>query len=134
MSFSVDFLLATFLGLQPGQQDVKSIDTSLLYRWYIVVVVQSLSAVWFFATPWTAACQVFLSFTISQIFSNSTPLSQWCHPTILSSVARFCACLNWFCRTVLARRYTPEQWPCGLVHYYWPSGPQWEASWFLDPG
>ena len=46
MSFSVDFLLATFLGLQPGQQDVKSIDTSLLYRcWYIVVVVQSLSAV-----------------------------------------------------------------------------------------
>ena len=67
MSFSVNFLLATFLGLQPGQQDVKSIDTSLLYRcWYIVVVVQSLRTVWFFATPWTAACQVFLSFTISQ--------------------------------------------------------------------
>jgi len=28
-------------------------------------VVQSLSCVWFFATPWTAACQAYLSFTIS---------------------------------------------------------------------
>ena len=31
-----------------------------------VVVVQSLSHVWLFATPWTAACQASLSFTISQ--------------------------------------------------------------------
>ena len=29
-------------------------------------VVQSLSHVWLFATPWTAACQTSLSFTISQ--------------------------------------------------------------------
>ena len=29
-------------------------------------VVQSLSCVWIFATPWTAARQAFLSFTISQ--------------------------------------------------------------------
>ena len=29
------------------------------------IVVQSLSHVWLFATPWTAACQVSLSFTIS---------------------------------------------------------------------
>ena len=29
------------------------------------IVVQSLSYVWLFATPWTAACQVSLSFTIS---------------------------------------------------------------------
>ena len=32
----------------------------------IVVVTQSLSHVQLFATPWTAACQAFLSFTISQ--------------------------------------------------------------------
>ena len=32
----------------------------------IVVVVQSLSRVWPFATPWTAACQAPLSFTVSQ--------------------------------------------------------------------
>ena len=30
-----------------------------------VVVVQSLNCIWLFATPWTAACQTFLSFTIS---------------------------------------------------------------------
>jgi len=31
-----------------------------------VVVVQSLSCVWLFMTPWTAAHQAFLSFTVSQ--------------------------------------------------------------------
>ena len=31
-----------------------------------IVVVQTLSHIWLFATPWMAACQVFLSFTISQ--------------------------------------------------------------------
>ena len=30
------------------------------------IVVQSLSHVWVFVTPWTAACQAFLSFTISR--------------------------------------------------------------------
>ena len=33
---------------------------------YFVVVVQLLSRVWLFSTPWTAACQASLSFTISQ--------------------------------------------------------------------
>ena len=32
----------------------------------IYAVVPSLSHVWLFVTPWTAACQAFLSFTISQ--------------------------------------------------------------------
>ena len=31
----------------------------------LVFVVQSLSCVWLFATPWTAACQPSMSFTIS---------------------------------------------------------------------
>ena len=30
-----------------------------------IVVVQLFSPVWFFVTPWTGACQAFLSFTIS---------------------------------------------------------------------
>ena len=30
----------------------------------VVIVVQSLSHIWFFATPWTATCQTSLSFTI----------------------------------------------------------------------
>ena len=32
---------------------------------FVVVVVQSLSCIWLFVTPWTAACQASLSFTIS---------------------------------------------------------------------
>ena len=33
---------------------------------YMVVVVQSLSHIWLFVIPWTAACQASLSFTISR--------------------------------------------------------------------
>ena len=51
--------------------------------------VQLLSRVWLFATPWTAACQASLSITNSRACSYSCPLSQWCHPTISSSVAPF---------------------------------------------
>ena len=54
--------------------------------------VQSLSYVWRFVTPWTAAHQASLSFTISQSLLNSCPLSQWCHPTISSSVVPFSSC------------------------------------------
>ena len=35
-------------------------------EWISYVIVQSLSHVWLFATPWTAACQASLSFTTSQ--------------------------------------------------------------------
>ena len=55
--------------------------------WISIVIVQSLSCFWLFMTPWTAARQASLSFTISQSKSNSCPLSQWCHPTISSSVS-----------------------------------------------
>ena len=47
-------------------------------------------------TPWTEACQASLSFTICWIFSNSCPLSQWCHPTILSSIVSSSSCLQFF--------------------------------------
>ena len=42
-----------------------------------------------FGTPWTAARQASLSITNSWSYSNSCPLSQWCHPTISSSVVPF---------------------------------------------
>ena len=42
-------------------------------------IVQSLTCVWLFVTPWTAACQAFLPITISQAHSNSCPSRQWCH-------------------------------------------------------
>ena len=54
------------------------------------VVVQLLSCVSLFVTPWTAAPQASLSFTISQsLFSQ---LCWWCNPTISSSVALFSYC------------------------------------------
>ena len=51
----------------------------------IQLSVQLLSHVWLFATPWIAACQASLS-SPTPNYSNSCPLSQWCHPTISSSV------------------------------------------------
>ena len=63
----------------------------------VVCVVQSLSCVWFFAAPWTAVLQASLSFTISWNFAQAHgPLSQWCHPTISSSVVPFSSCLQYF--------------------------------------
>ena len=41
------------------------------------------------ATPGTAAHQASLSITSSRSYSNSRPLSRWCHPTISSSVVPF---------------------------------------------
>ena len=48
--------------------------------------VQSLSRVQLIATPWTVAHQASLSINNSGTCSNSCPSSQWCHPTISSSV------------------------------------------------
>ena len=48
----------------------------------VIVVVQSLSRVWLFATPWTAACQALLSSTSPRVYSNYCPLSQWCYLTV----------------------------------------------------
>ena len=56
---------------------------------HFVVVIQLLSHVQLFAIPWTAACQVSLSFTISRSLLKLISLSWWCHPTILSSVIHF---------------------------------------------
>ena len=55
-------------------------------------VVPSLSLVWFFATPRTAAHQAPLPSLTPAVCSNSHPLSQWCYPTISSSVAPFFSC------------------------------------------
>ena len=47
-------------------------------------------------TPWTAACKIPCPSLSPQVCSNSCPLSQWCHPTILSSVVPFSSCLQSF--------------------------------------
>ena len=61
-----------------------------------VVIVDSLSCVWLFATPWTAVCQASLSYIISWSLLKLMwcPLSWRCHPSISSSVAPFFCCLQ----------------------------------------
>ena len=46
----------------------------------------------FFETPWTAACQAPCLSLSPRACSNSFALSQWCHPTIVSSVIPFSFC------------------------------------------
>ena len=55
-------------------------------------IVQLLSHVLLFTTPWTAAHQASLSLTISRVCSNSCPPSQWCYLIISSSSTPFSSC------------------------------------------
>ena len=48
------------------------------------------------ATPWTIAHQASLSITNSRSSPKLIPLSQWCHPTISSSVVLFSSHLQSF--------------------------------------
>ena len=61
----------------------------------IFLSVQSLSHVWLFLTPWTAACQASLSLTTGT-YSNSCSSSRWCHSTISSSIIPFSSCFQPF--------------------------------------
>ena len=65
-------------------------------RWHHFSSVQWLSRVRLFVTPWTAARQASLSTPFPGVYSNSCPLSQWCHPTVSSSVIPFSSCLQSF--------------------------------------
>ena len=60
----------------------------------IISSVQSLSRVRLFAIPWTVAHQPPCPSPTRAVYSNSCPLSQWCHPAISSSVVRFFSCLQ----------------------------------------
>ena len=50
---------------------------------FIYIIVQWLSSVWLFVTPWTA--RLLCPSLSPGICSNSCPLSWWCHPTSSSS-------------------------------------------------
>ena len=58
--------------------------------------VQSLSRVWLFATPWMQHARSPCPSPPPRAHSNSCPLSQWCHPTIPSSIVPFSSCLQSF--------------------------------------
>ena len=74
--------------------------------------VQLLSHVRLFVTPWTAAPQASLSITNSWRYSNSCPLSQWCHPTISSSVVPLSFCLPSF----------PASWSLPMSQFFASGG------------
>ena len=67
----------------------RSGTSHLAWGTTFAVVVQSLSHIHLFRTPWTAAHQASLSFTISR---NFLKLMSWCHPIISCSVAPFPSC------------------------------------------
>ena len=62
---------------------------------FCMCVLSLFSRVQLFVTPWTAARQTSLSIT-NLVYSNSCPLSWWCHPTISSSVVHFSSPLQSF--------------------------------------
>ena len=56
------------------------------------VVVQSLSHVWLFVTPRMWHTRLLCPPLSPGVYSNSCPLSQWCHPAVSSSVIPFSSC------------------------------------------
>ena len=82
------------LNIQTFISKVMALPFNMLSRFVIVFfqfnlfssfssVTLSCMTLW---TIWPAACQASLFITNSWSYSNSCPLSQWCHPTISSSV------------------------------------------------
>ena len=63
-----------------------------IFDFVVVVVVQSLSHAWLFATHELQHGRLLCSSLSSWICSNSCPLIQWCHSTTSSSVAPFSSC------------------------------------------
>ena len=88
------------------------------------VVVHSLSHVWLFATPWTAACQASLSITISQSFLKFMPIES----------VMPCNCLILCCPLLLLpslflsiRVFSVES----ALHIRWPK--YWSFSFSISP-
>ena len=99
--WSFRFVVEVLANAVRHKKEIRSLKTEkkeikLLSIYSEIVVVQSLSHVQFLVTPWNSVHQASLSITNSQSFSNSCPSSQWCHPTISSSVIPFSSCLQLF--------------------------------------
>ena len=91
-----------------GQITTKIMASGPINSWQTIVVAQSLSHVCLFATPWNAAFQASLSFTISQSLfkltsiesvmpSHSLPHCQPPSPLALNLSQYRSFPINWFC-------------------------------------
>ena len=95
---------------------------SSFFNSFIVVVVQSPSCVWLFATPRIATRQASLSSTIPQSLTSSCSLHQWCRPAISSSDALFSFCPQSFPAS--------GTFPTSSVHIRWPK--YWRLSFSIS--
>ena len=88
MSFMSHALASRFFTTHATWEALSLCLVTYYLKWWFSSV-QSLSRVWLFETPWTAACQASLSITN---FRSSRPSSRWCHQAISSSVVPFSSC------------------------------------------
>ena len=58
-----------------------------------------------------------------RVYSNSCPLSQWCHPTISSSVVPFSSCLQSF----------PASGSFQMSQFFMSGGQSWSFSFSISP-
>ena len=68
----------------------------IIYFARIIIVLQLLSCVWVFMTHGLQHARLPCPSLTPGACSNSCPSSQWCHPTISSSVVPFSFCLQSF--------------------------------------
>ena len=87
------------------------------------VVVQSLSCVWLFAAPWTAACQASLSFTLSQILLTYV---QWIGDAINHLI--LCCPLLLLPSIFPSKRFFSSE---SALHIRWPK--YWSFSFSISP-
>ena len=86
-------------------------------------IVQLLSRVRFFVTPWTTALQASLSFIISQSLLKLMSTELGCHPNISSSVVPFFSCLQSFSASVFSNELAllirwSKYWKLQLQHLH----------------
>ena len=84
-SLSTSNFVVTFLSIHwsPSSRNAKCPQFSS---------VQSISLVLVFVTPWLQHARPPCPSPNPGVYSNSSPLSRWCHPTISSSVVPFSSC------------------------------------------
>ena len=85
-------LLLTCWGSHRLSQRNLDVRLAFSYISFIIVVVQLVSHAQLFVTPWTAACQASLSFTICQSLLKLMSIESLMHPNISSSVTHFSSC------------------------------------------
>ena len=91
---------------------------------YRIVIVQWLSHVWFFATPWTAARQAFLSLAVSQSLLKLMPIE-----SVMPSNHLILCCLLLLLTSVFAsiRVFSNES----VLPIRWPK--YWSFSFSISP-